>query len=458
MFFQPVRQGDGRFVDGGVLSNLPSFVFSPTTEGVTNTTEPILAFQLESSYAHPSDWKLPELGARLLTAVVDGATDVQARLQPHMHVVKIPTAEIKATDFELMDEQKVQHLIECGAASVERFVRDEISQLRSPRSQSLLFKDTEEMDAFVAERDVSQCSEVVISDDTSRFAWKLFPTLLNWRLRGRPIRVLLPANTESGTKREQEEYRRRLLVGLGVEVISPCELPFRGWILSGPSSHALVRVDSSIEGAPACVGYSGWLHDEAIRALRQRLTDPTVAEGFVPTVEQFPIDEVLRLLKQGVGQYARDGINISLEYVVPSKVYLLTRKVRASKYAQVPKLLDLFRATNTEPFAPLCVRWRSGHRSAMTPPVLEEHSGTLVAIEGNTRMAYAFSNAFERVYCLVVRGRLDDLPGKPIPIHQHAVVRQTLTPAERMPNFNFNLFRRIEAACHPPSQSAKSGP
>ena len=63
LFFQPVIKGNSRFIDGGVLSNLPAFVFSKPfqPDNYRPLSNKILAFQLESEYTKPRDWSFRDL-------------------------------------------------------------------------------------------------------------------------------------------------------------------------------------------------------------------------------------------------------------------------------------------------------------------------------------------------------------------------------------------------------------
>jgi predicted acylesterase/phospholipase RssA len=115
-FFQPVR---GRYVDGGALSNLPAFVFPPSRRPLARR---VLAFTLLSDES-PSEAELTTLGliSSLTSSIVDGAQDVQLKIQPDVHVISIPTGKIRATDFHLMDPTAVQTLFEGGRKTTQDF-------------------------------------------------------------------------------------------------------------------------------------------------------------------------------------------------------------------------------------------------------------------------------------------------------------------------------------------------
>jgi len=95
-FFQPVN---GRYVDGGVLSNLPSFVFSEGGEGKPLANR-ILAFTLvqKRTVSAPPTAR-GDLFRAIVNTVVDGASAIQGRLVANVHEIRIDTGDIQATDF-----------------------------------------------------------------------------------------------------------------------------------------------------------------------------------------------------------------------------------------------------------------------------------------------------------------------------------------------------------------------
>jgi predicted acylesterase/phospholipase RssA len=80
-YFQPVGQGELRYVDGGVLSNLPSFVFAGDDPSRPRAAR-VLAFQLLSDYSSATDWRPIETAKRIGSAIVDGAMELQAVFNP----------------------------------------------------------------------------------------------------------------------------------------------------------------------------------------------------------------------------------------------------------------------------------------------------------------------------------------------------------------------------------------
>ena len=136
-FFQPVRSGGTTYVDGGVLSKMPSFVFA-------NGNSPqhirrILTFRLHEAEGGTKDLDSPQgLTAAIVDTVVDGASKIQRDLQPMQFFVDINTNDISSTNFQIDDKTKL-FLYDQGTAAVRQFVRNEREELAKVRPAERYF-------------------------------------------------------------------------------------------------------------------------------------------------------------------------------------------------------------------------------------------------------------------------------------------------------------------------------
>ncbi|GAG95588.1 unnamed protein product, partial [marine sediment metagenome] len=74
-------------------------------------------------------------------------------------------------------------------------------------------------------------SGVIVSHSETSWAWKLFPTILEWCCRRVPVTVFLSPASGGNKKRRQEIYRRTLLKNLGATLIETEDLRFNGFFL-----------------------------------------------------------------------------------------------------------------------------------------------------------------------------------------------------------------------------------
>ena len=178
---------------------------------------------------------------------------------------------------------------------------------------------------------------------------------------------------------------------------------------------SLSRTDS--DDAPHATVYRGVYDEGPIRLAYGSLTSvvETNAEPSRKRVELKRSDtaELIERLKIGVSQYAGSDVSITPELIDVAEVMVLNRYLRTHKYKQVQHLHEAYQQFELTPFETASVCIEGQEVSIMTPPIVEEHNGDLVVIEGNTRIFYCLRNDIARLQALVVRGVADPLPGVP---------------------------------------------
>ncbi|MFL6465554.1 MAG: patatin-like phospholipase family protein, partial [Bryobacteraceae bacterium] len=255
-FFQPVRQGENRYVDGGILSNLPTFVFHDEGRGNRPTPNRVLAFGLSADVEPYLTWSSKELIDRVVTAAVDGSTDLQAQIQRNVHIIEIPTKRIRATDFDKMNNEVIQELTQAGRKSVSDFIKNERQRVIQMDGAQKTCRDSDEIFNAVVEAAIQLPGELLIAARDTQWVWKLFPTIVFLKARGCRISVVLePIKGGDDTQRKRESYRRALLAELGVALAEQSELPVTGYFFdpkSDPKCAAIIHCpkfnDYSAEG------------------------------------------------------------------------------------------------------------------------------------------------------------------------------------------------------------------
>ncbi len=453
LFFEPVVVGNSRLVDGGLLSNLPAFVFadSQSSNGLSGR---ILAFSLEDELQLRARWTPRELLRSLIDTIVGGAKRVQNSIQPNVNVISIPTDGVRATDFNVTPEL-LATLIENGRDAVFRFIQSEALHLRSDRGSADQYADG---DSFLAELTreafTTGAGFIATAPDTYWF-WQIFPTILAWREAGAFLQVLVEPVNGSQELVAREMQRRNLLTQLGATVIERPQTPFHGFLLKRSDDYrdaAFITNPSRTLHASHGTAYMGIHHRPVLKVITRELsnefnTSPNPIEHC--SLGSHSAHDIIELLKAGVWQYRKPGVSIALEQVSIDHVQMIVRRIRSFKFTQIGHLFELYRKYNLECFVPAAVLSGGSLVSVITPPVFEEWGGNMVAIEGNTRVYYLYKKGFLKIFGLVVRGVSEQLPGRPVWPRQALLCTAPLEPPERINGFNYEQFRSIEGSARP---------
>jgi predicted acylesterase/phospholipase RssA len=441
IFFQPVSR---RYVDGGVLSNLPTFVFFDREQSYRALASRVLAFALMADQADEEEWGTENFLRLLANTIVDGNQQLQLNLQSNVHLVTIPTGDIKATDFRKMTSQTVDILIKNGEAATRTFFEQELLRMQQPiTSVDSICYGTDELYTRATESLDLPLERVVIADHDTDWAYSLFPSLLCWRARGVRVDVLLP---ELGDKADGP-YRRKLLRAMGIhitELSHETSVPLRSFVIlprDAAQLRAIVGVEKQSRSQTIeAVVYAGFLDASAIRAVLARLEALIKPCPMTPPVPIFAGDghDVLLARIKSVGQYSKPSVEVDIENIPLERIVSLTRFVREYKYSQIRHLIDMYKRSGIALFDAAAVSLITGEKSIVTPPVVEESGGQYILVEG-----------ISSIKCVVVRGVTDPLPSTPVPLKQVRVVGRTLDTTQRYERFNYAHFRSIERSVHP---------
>lgn len=106
-FFQPFRNGTGAYVDGGLLSNFPSWLLDRRSYAS-------IGLKLAAFEQNPPIHTLNGYTQSLLSTALQAHDRVRQR-NPYLQTFEIPVAGISATDFDLSD-QSIDQLVAAGSA------------------------------------------------------------------------------------------------------------------------------------------------------------------------------------------------------------------------------------------------------------------------------------------------------------------------------------------------------
>ncbi|WP_186378793.1 patatin-like phospholipase family protein [Sphingobium sp. B2] len=407
-FFQPVRSGGALHVDGGIISNLPSYVFAEAQPSAARFSERVLAFRLRSAKNDSAGFReFSAFAGSVADAVVSGGTAVQLKLQSNVHSVEIDTGTIKSTDFDKLDAEAQMKLVESGRSAMRSFVANEQLTMSAVTESRTYEGYDERMLAYVHMLQRGSRSALFV-DRSSYFLFMIFPALLASARRGLVLRYFCDPTADA-----EEIKRRTTLRRLGFDVIELSELPFTGLFTDADHEFAVSAV-SSVEGRvgidfPYEVGetrlYTTATDAGVMSVLRRATGHDSLAAKVRDTsirLQTVPTEHLFDLLRR-VPQYEKATFEL-IDLQLDDKLQSMQAEVKEFKLLQIADLAEQFRSEGVALFAPMFAILRDGSESLITPPVVEEVGESLVLIEGHSRAYYCMRLGVPSMKAVRVRG------------------------------------------------------
>jgi NTE family protein len=148
--FQPVSDGIGRLVDGGLASNLPVFLFNQER---LHDRRPVIAFDLQAAAGQvPSTYTLKHFCGDLLETALSAGDALHRGYGAGDRVIHVPInmpEGLTALRFELTDTEK-ENLVARGQISTNKVLKKELSQARYAQ------KDVEKLQAGLVKVDLME--------------------------------------------------------------------------------------------------------------------------------------------------------------------------------------------------------------------------------------------------------------------------------------------------------------
>jgi predicted acylesterase/phospholipase RssA len=277
LFFQPV---ENKFVDGGIVSNLPSFALSKNNN---HSYENILCFTLSSedqkSIRGNNNLTLKGYLLQLISATIDGAVNIQNGLQKNLYFVKIGNLPLGTIDFNLVNYESLQKMFSAGKEATSCFFNAEIANINNENSDRLLLATEPEALNQIVREDCQANDQVFFAFNNTRYVYTIFPTIFYWIRKG----VKLTFYTmKAKDKDEHEKFRHLLLKNMGVRIFITENLPFQGVLFKIPvNSGSAVILNKSKDSF--ATKYNGVYDDVAIRLMLEELEKLKSTDSIEPS-------------------------------------------------------------------------------------------------------------------------------------------------------------------------------
>lgn len=449
LYFQPVSDGSSLLVDGGMISNLPAWVFS--VERNKPNISSILCLRLKDSEKQDIT-NIRSLFNSLASTVIDGGTSIQLQLQSNIYVVDIPTGDYKATDFDKIDSTGKNWLHSSGYQGVKDFIEQERVHFGKNHNH-ISYQGWDEYLLLLVQHIASSSQNVVLLSPTTYWLYFIFPTIALAIQRGVSITVIFEPIKQDGLD-NHEKFRRLQLENLRVETKEVDQIPFEGALIDTNSQNvlAVVKAPEGIESeykSDQIRIYTSIFDFPIIKLLRNSIDGiaKSITKNNTLTLCSIDYDLVYDYLRK-TSQYK--NAKFSCESInVDKDVYCLDLFIKEYKLTQVMHLAHAYELHDLDIFTPASFQTNENFKSIVTPPILEKIGNTLYIIEGVTRFFYALRNGIEKLDAVVVENVTAPLPAKPHSIANLSLASDTLDTSDLYSELIRHEFRNIEASMHP---------
>ena len=448
IFFQPIEL---RYVDGGMLSNLGTFVFSKKEKNYYNK---ILAFSLETDYDE-NESKIEsffDYVKSLINTILDCNLDLQLNLQDNIHLISIKTGNIKATDFDKMTPAIIGILKSNGKNAVNDFLTNEITNIKKNRTDPNVLIDSFQTLNKITQLTEKKYEEIIISSNYNDFVYDVFPTLTRWINEKKNIKyVYSEMKLKRNDKPEHFEFRNRFLEKSGIAVKKIDKITFTGFLFDAHIPESCKAIIFSNNGHFHSKYYEGESDFTVISSLHESIKMHISKQNNPKLIVEKISEEVLFDKLRNVKQYNNPKIKISLKTLEIEKLTFITQFVRAYKYRQISYLYELYENFNVSLFDSSKLVLSNEHYTLITPPVIEHIGDKMFVIEGNTRLLYAYKNGIKEINCIVIDEVNEGLPST----GRYSIKEVILSDKEvigeaRYDKFDYSNFRKIESSVRDP--------
>ncbi len=454
-FFQAISDRDSILVDGGVVSNLPSFIFSKLLNDIPAYTKKpnIVSFRLYQKITQPKKPNnIIEYFEKLSNAVVSGGSEVQKILQTSTYNIMIDTGDVGSTDFKTVDDRCKKNLHQAGMLAVKDFIANERTLFRQGNINAVSQGFDEKMLMLVQQ--IRDCNnDIYISGTSCSWLDFLFPTIFIALKRGVKITCLIKDNDKHNAKEKRFHY---LLENLGIKIHTIEKSPFNGFFFSPFEENSTAILTTNENGRDSYkfekVKIYNYFNDAPIiDLLREKISSEwSDTSRKKHTFNYIPCsnNEIFSKLKN-VHQYRNAKFSL-LKIEVNDDIFSMSDSVKEYKVDQIKNFIKDLSDSGEDSTGVYKIELLNGLSSIITPPVLEKINEKYYIIDGNARLFHYFNKGIKYIKAVVVEDVNDVLPSqRSNPLSKLRLTSLTQTMDQNYNGIDQSKFRHIEKAMHP---------
>ena len=461
-FFAPPQK---KFIDGGVLSNRPDILIENQTEYFRT-----LSFSLTGRESKINN--LMDFTSSIVDTIINGADEIQHK-DNSAEKVEIDCHDFKATDFNKMEKENVDKLIDYGRTAMNSFfmkLNKDDDRLGMPHRH---LHSMEQVYAQVAYWGYKSMDSIVVISEDLDWVWILFPSVVGWCNHKASLKVyysnlihrknrLIDEYKEAGKSSTEAEKKfqkslikqeaiKRFLHAIGAEVVD-CknELPPSGYYFTTGYKYKAIIYDKDGEKFKGKI-YADDLDSYALKNIMPETTGKVLKKMALNLDrDQVIIDSLRKIKMYKTADFEWKTMNVEA-------LRFLNKFIRGDKYKQIYNMFNLYPESG-DIFSGSSIALHGDRESIIGPIVVEKHGDNYFVIEGNTRALFAYKNNISKLKVLVVKNVKANLPldmqANPdgFSIDKVLISEKGREGEDRYNGFNYSLFRPIEQTLRPDSE------